>query len=124
MRGLLVNHLIRAQTCLPRVLLGRGFICGASQRLKDQLTTPGAGVAKGGGSGGTIRESGGAFGEREAALEEKYFRDLTSSQLENLKDHHLEEISHVEKDIQIAEEKLKRHKMKLDSLKKMTSHLK
>ena len=34
----------------------------------------GDGAGHGGGSGGTIRESGGAFGKREAAMEEKYFR--------------------------------------------------
>ncbi len=31
---------------------------------------------KGGGSGGSIREAGGKFGEREAAMENTYFRKL------------------------------------------------
>ena len=31
---------------------------------------------KGGGSGGSIREAGGKFGEREAAFENAYFRKL------------------------------------------------
>lgn len=37
---------------------------------------PGDGAGRGGGSGGTIRDAGGAFGKREAAQEEQYFRKL------------------------------------------------
>lgn len=37
---------------------------------------PGDGAGVGGGSGGTIRDAGGAFGKREAAQEEQYFRKL------------------------------------------------
>lgn len=36
----------------------------------------GAGSGQGGGTGGTIRDAGGAFGKREAAQEEQYFRKL------------------------------------------------
>lgn len=34
----------------------------------------GRGAGKGGGGGGSIREAGGAFGKREAAAEERYFK--------------------------------------------------
>jgi len=74
-------------------------------------------------SGGSIRESGGAFGEREHALEEIYFRNVTSHQLENLRDHHLDEINHLEKELKTSEESLKRHKMRLENLKKLVSHI-
>jgi len=79
-------------------------------------------MIRGGGAGGTIRESGGAFGEREAALEEMYFRELTSQQFEHLKEHHLDEMKHLEKEIQRTEEAVKRHKMRLENLKQMAPH--
>lgn len=39
-----------------------------------QLGELGKGAGKGGGGGGSVREAGGAFGKREAAEEERYFR--------------------------------------------------
>lgn len=45
----------------------------------------GSGPAHSGGGGGSIREAGGAFGRLEAAYEEKYFHDLTESQVHLLK---------------------------------------
>lgn len=39
-----------------------------------QLGELGSGAGKGGGGGGAVREAGGAFGRREAAEEERYFR--------------------------------------------------
>lgn len=39
-----------------------------------QLGELGKGAGKGGGGGGSIREAGGAFGKREVAEEERYFR--------------------------------------------------
>lgn len=42
--------------------------------LFPQLGELGKGAGKGGGGGGTIREAGGAFGKREAAAEERYFK--------------------------------------------------
>ena len=38
----------------------------------------GSGAGQGGGTGGSIRDAGGAFGKREAAQEEQYFRNLVS----------------------------------------------
>jgi len=84
----------------------------------------GTDVLKGGSrTGGSIRESGGAFGEREQALEDLYFRNVTSHQLDNLRDHHLEEINHLEKELKTSEESLKRHKMRLENLKKLASQI-
>ncbi|POI19513.1 hypothetical protein CIB84_016742 [Bambusicola thoracicus] len=40
----------------------------------DQLGELGKGAGKGGGGGGSIREAGGAFGKKQAAEEERYFR--------------------------------------------------
>ena len=45
---------------------------------------PGSGVGKGGGGGGTIRSAGGAFGKREAALEDQYFYEDQKEKLHNL----------------------------------------
>lgn len=42
--------------------------------LSSQLGELGKGAGKGGGGGGAIREAGGAFGKKQAAEEERYFR--------------------------------------------------
>lgn len=66
--------------------------------------------SKGGGSGGSVRDAGGAFGKMEAAREEEYFRRRQKEQLENMKrtlDHQKEEI---EKQIKEHEEELERLK--------------
>jgi len=94
-------------------------ILNASEQLVRPMSGLGSGIEHGGGSGGSIRESGGGFGEREAALEEMYFRELTTRQLENLHEYHQEEIRHIERELKDSEETLKRHKEKLDHLKKM-----
>jgi len=85
--------------------------------MSSQVPGFGSGMDKGGGSGGTIRESGGALGEREAALEEMYFRELSARQLENLHDYHMDEMKHAEKEMKESEATLKRHKEKLAHLK-------
>ncbi|XP_069752219.1 ATPase inhibitor B, mitochondrial [Narcine bancroftii] len=84
----------------------------------SQLGELGKGVGKGGGGGGTIREAGGAFGAREAALEEKYFREKEMEQIENLKKHHREEINHHEKEIQRLQDEIKRHKSQIKKLRR------
>ena len=40
---------------------------------------PGSGAGQGGGTGGTIRDAGGSFGKREAAMEDQYFKKLVST---------------------------------------------
>ncbi|KAM3965953.1 testis-specific ATPase inhibitor-like protein [Aphomia sociella] len=47
--------------------------------------TPGSGAGKGGGAGGTVRESGGGLGQFGAAQEEGYFFNKQREQLEKIK---------------------------------------
>ena len=63
---------------------------------------------QGGGSGGSVRDAGGAFGKMEAAQEEQFFRRQQKEQLEKMKkalDAHKDDI---EKQIQEHEAELKR----------------
>ena len=48
---------------------------------------------------GSIRESGGAFGKREAALEEQYFHKIQAQQIDDLKKHHADEIEFHKREI-------------------------
>jgi hypothetical protein len=55
------------------------FFCGRPELWFDispplQLGELGKGAGKGGGGGGSVREAGGAFGKKQAAEEERYFR--------------------------------------------------
>jgi hypothetical protein len=84
----------------------------------SQLPNWGSGVGKGGGSGGTVRESGGAFGVREAVMEEQYFRRLTAQQLDELHDHYVEEIRFLEKQVKEQQELIEKQKQRLTSLKR------
>uniref|UniRef100_A0A670JKN4 ATPase inhibitor, mitochondrial n=1 Tax=Podarcis muralis TaxID=64176 RepID=A0A670JKN4_PODMU len=63
---------------------------------------------------GTVREAGGAFGKREAAMEERYFR--YREQLAELKKHHEDEIQHQKKEIERLQKEIERHKYKLKKL--------
>ncbi|XP_028598565.1 ATPase inhibitor, mitochondrial [Podarcis muralis] len=82
----------------------------------DQLGELGKGAGKGGGGGGTVREAGGAFGKREAAMEERYFREKEREQLAELKKHHEDEIQHQKKEIERLQKEIERHKYKLKKL--------
>ncbi|XP_004741089.1 ATPase inhibitor, mitochondrial [Mustela nigripes] len=68
-------------------------------------------------SAGSIREAGGAFGKREQAEEERYFRARTKEQLAALKKHHEEEITHHLKEIERLQKEIERHKKKIKHLK-------
>lgn len=57
--------------CFPNLLY---FIF--SSRMFSQMGDMGSGAGKGGGSGGSIRDAGGAYGKMEAAREEEYFHKL------------------------------------------------
>ncbi|KAH9507550.1 hypothetical protein Btru_051431 [Bulinus truncatus] len=59
-------------------------ISALSQRM-SYSGAAGDGAGKGGGSGGSIRSAGGAFGKREAGIEEKYFHDEEVRQLKEFK---------------------------------------
>lgn len=90
----------------------------------SQMPGLGSGFDRGGGSGGSIRESGGSIGQREYVLEEMYFRDLTALQLEHLRDYHLDELHHLEKSVKLTQELCDKQKEKLDNLKKLSKLLK
>ncbi|KAL3200830.1 hypothetical protein MRX96_013098 [Rhipicephalus microplus] len=77
----------------------------------------GSGSGKGGGTGGSVREAGGAFGKMEAAREEEYFRKLQAQQIEVLKGHIEDEIKQHEKLIKQHQDEIERHKKKIRDLK-------
>jgi hypothetical protein len=58
-----------------RLVARRSFSVGACLASTGDA---GSGVGHGGGSGGSIRDAGGKFGEIEAAAENVYFRKLVS----------------------------------------------
>ncbi|XP_036603660.1 ATPase inhibitor, mitochondrial-like [Trichosurus vulpecula] len=70
-----------------------------------------------GGGAGAIRDAGGAFGQREKAEEDRYFREKSLEQLASLRKHHQEEITHHEKEIQRLQKEIERHKNKIKKLK-------
>ncbi|KAL7381323.1 hypothetical protein ABVT39_003929 [Epinephelus coioides] len=82
-----------------------------------QLGELGKGAGKGGGGGGSIREAGGAFGKREAAQEERYFRQKEKEQMAALRKHHSEEIDHHKKEIERLKKEIERHEGKIRKLK-------
>ncbi|KAH0631292.1 hypothetical protein JD844_005573 [Phrynosoma platyrhinos] len=65
------------------------------------------------GKSGAIREAGGAFGKKEAAEEERYFKKLQREQLAQMKKHHEEEINHHKKEIERLQKEIERHKSKI-----------
>nr|AFM87282.1 ATPase inhibitor, mitochondrial precursor [Callorhinchus milii] len=83
----------------------------------SQMGDLGSGAGKGGGGGGSIREAGGAFGKRQAAQEEKYFREQEAKALEFLKRHHYDEINIQEKEIKRLQKEIDRRQNILKQLK-------
>lgn len=71
---------------------------------------------QGGGSGGSIRDAGGAFGKREAAREEEYFRKKQKEQLEQLKSHFDDEIVRHEQLIKEHQKAIEANKKKIKEL--------
>ncbi|KAF8386083.1 mai-2, partial [Pristionchus pacificus] len=69
-----------------------------------------------GGSGGSIREAGGAFGKLEAAREDEYFYNLQKTQLKGLKDQIQKEIEHHEGQMRNHQEVVERHKKRISEL--------
>ncbi|XP_012606313.1 ATPase inhibitor, mitochondrial [Microcebus murinus] len=67
---------------------------------------------------GSIRDAGGAFGKREQAEEDRYFRAQTREQLAALKKHHEDEIGHHKKEIERLQKDIERHKQEIDKIKK------
>jgi len=69
----------------------------------------GSGSGRGGGSGGSIRDAGGAFGKMEAAHEEQYFRKLQSELLSKIKREHQEQALYHDDEIQFHKDAISRH---------------
>ncbi|RWS28287.1 ATPase inhibitor-like protein [Leptotrombidium deliense] len=78
----------------------------------------GSGAGKGGGSGGSIRDAGGAFGKMESAREEEYFRRKQAEQLEDMKKHLHEEIDRHQALIKEHEEAIKKSKKRIADMAK------
>ncbi|XP_052039370.1 ATPase inhibitor, mitochondrial-like [Apodemus sylvaticus] len=91
-----------------RVLQTRGF----ASDLSESMDT----------GAGSIREAGGAFGKREKAEEDRYFREKTREQLAALRKHHEDEIDHHSKEIERLQKQIERHKMKIKNLKSNHHH--
>ncbi|KAF7244209.1 hypothetical protein EG68_08479 [Paragonimus skrjabini miyazakii] len=78
----------------------------------------GRGAGKGGGSGGTIRDAGGAFGKREARNEEEYFHRKQKEQLAALRKHLEEEVQYRKDEILRHREAIERHQKLIDEMEK------
>ncbi len=67
---------------------------------------------------GAIREAGGAFGKREKAQEDQYFRKMQQQQLKEIHDHHHDEIAQKEAEINRLKEDIKTRQEKIKDLEK------
>ncbi|KHN74697.1 ATPase inhibitor mai-2, mitochondrial [Toxocara canis] len=76
----------------------------------------GSGAGKSGGTGGSIRDAGGAFGRMEVAREEQYFRNFQKEQLKALREHLRQEIEHHEVLAKTHEDAIERHKRRIAEL--------
>ncbi|KAH9278306.1 ATPase inhibitor mai-2, mitochondrial [Echinococcus granulosus] len=76
----------------------------------------GRGVSKGGGKGGPVRDAGGSFGKREAALEEEYFHRKDLEQIKELKKHLVAEVKFHEEQIERHKEALRRSLEQLEEI--------
>jgi hypothetical protein len=80
------------------------------------MSNYGEGAGKGGGSGGSIRDAGGAFGKMEAAREEEYFHKLQRAQIKSLKDQIHREVEHHEQQAKQHSDVIERHKRRIAEL--------
>ncbi|KAK8736254.1 hypothetical protein OTU49_004896, partial [Cherax quadricarinatus] len=78
---------------------------------------PGSGAGHGGGTGGSIRDAGGAFGKREHAQEDQYFRKLQQEQLEKMRKGLKQEVEFHKSQIKAHEDAIERHEERLKLLK-------
>ncbi|KAM4047192.1 ATPase inhibitor, mitochondrial [Anomaloglossus baeobatrachus] len=95
----------------------RNLVYVQMRRSSDQLGELGKGAGKGGGGGGSVRDAGGAFGKRQAAEEERYFREKEKQQIANMRKLHEEEIDHAKTEIERLQKEIERHKSKIKKLK-------
>uniref|UniRef100_A0AC34QN68 ATP synthase F1 subunit epsilon n=1 Tax=Panagrolaimus sp. JU765 TaxID=591449 RepID=A0AC34QN68_9BILA len=107
--------------------LARSFFT-TIRSMSSQQSDLGSGSGKGlvsGGSGGSVRDAGGAFGKLEAAREEEYFHKLKQAQLKELKGQLAREIEHHEQQQKNHAAVIARHKKRIDELtQEETSHKK
>ncbi|CCD62188.1 ATPase inhibitor mai-2, mitochondrial [Caenorhabditis elegans] len=76
----------------------------------------GDGAGRGGGSGGSIRDAGGAFGKMEAAREDEYFYKKQKAQLQELREHIQEEVKHHEGQLENHKKVLERHQQRISEI--------
>ncbi|KAI6240774.1 ATP synthase F1 subunit epsilon [Aphelenchoides fujianensis] len=98
--------------------MNRLFVRGFSTSRRLMGDGLGRGSGKSGGSGGSIRDAGGAFGEMGAAREEEYFRKLQAAQFRQLKDQLNREVEHHESQAKNHAEVIARHKKRIAELEK------
>uniref|UniRef100_A0A7N4NHP1 ATPase inhibitor, mitochondrial n=1 Tax=Sarcophilus harrisii TaxID=9305 RepID=A0A7N4NHP1_SARHA len=118
-RGYNLEYSRQVWRALPRCPAGAGRT-RPSSLLSLRLLSPQFSSKAGddmGRSAGAIREAGGAFGQREKAEEDRYFREKSKEQLASLRKHHQEEIMHHEKEIQRLQKEIERHKNQMKKLK-------
>lgn len=96
-------------TKLPRDSLttNQGALYMVASRTMASNGDLGSGAGKGGGSGGSIREAGGALGKKGAAQEEQYFSKQNKDLKDKLKDHLKDEIKKHEDAIKANKELMK-----------------
>ncbi|KAH7636315.1 hypothetical protein HUG17_10285 [Dermatophagoides farinae] len=102
-----MNRIIGNRTTLTNLLIN---INKASSR--NMSGEWGAGSGKGGGSGGSVRDAGGAFGRMEAAREEEFFRRKQQQELEKLRQALDSQRSELQKQI-------KEHEAEIERLRKI-----
>ncbi|GMS79519.1 hypothetical protein PENTCL1PPCAC_1694, partial [Pristionchus entomophagus] len=109
---------------VPKLYLSSRISSSASRnsvRMVGGLGDPGAGAGRSGGSGGSIRDAGGAFGKMEAAREYEYFYNLEKFQLKTLKDKLKRNIEQHQMQMKNHQEVLERHQKKMAALEKAES---
>ncbi|VDK78935.1 unnamed protein product [Litomosoides sigmodontis] len=98
----------------PKSSIKRGF---------SQVGDLGSGSGKGGGSGGSIRDAGGALGKRQAAREEEYFRNLEKEQLKSLQMQYKNLRKEMEREMEEHESRAREHKEAAERLRRRVNEL-
>ncbi|VBB34548.1 unnamed protein product [Acanthocheilonema viteae] len=94
---------------------------GLSRSIKrgfSQAGDLGSGSGKGGGTGGSIRDAGGAFGKRQAAREEEYFKNLEKEQLKSLRMQYKNLRKEMEREIEEHESHAREHNEAAERLRR------
>ncbi|OTF80545.1 hypothetical protein BLA29_001976 [Euroglyphus maynei] len=99
----IMNRIVGSRTTLTNLIVN---INKASSR--NMSGEWGSGSGKGGGSGGSVRDAGGAFGRMEAAREEEFFRRKQQQELEKLRAALDTQRSELEKQIKDHEAEIER----------------